>query len=126
MKPEAVEEAAGLLGEVRGILRDQPNMEDGLRVAFCLEEIVSESKSAISYYHSKKGPHVNRKSAPKRGSSSTDEGTADRTSSAAAGGGDAGESGEEDEEEDELESEVAGGKRAGGDQGVRSGRKRRK
>ena len=127
LKPEAVEEAAGLLGEVRGILRDQPNMEDGLRVAFCLEEIVSESKSAISYYHSKKGPHVNRKSAPKRGSSSTEEGTADRASSAAAGGGDAGESGEEDEEEDELESEkVAGGKRAGGDQGVRSGGKRRK
>ena len=40
LKPEAVEEAAGLLGEVRGILRDQTNMEDGLRVAFCLEEIV--------------------------------------------------------------------------------------
>ena len=136
LKPEAAEEAAGLLGEVRRILRDQPNIEDGLRVAFCLEEIVSESKPAISYYHSKKGPHATRKSAPRtnRGSgrgSSTEEGTADRASSAAAGGGDAGESGEEDEEEEEeeegLESEkVAGGKRGGGDQGVRSGGKRRK
>ena len=129
LTPEAVEEAARLLGQVRKILRDQTNKEDGLRLAFCLEEIVSESKSAISNYHSKKGPHVPRKSVPrtKRGKgprSSTEKEAADRASSAAARNGDAEESGEEDEEDEEevegVEGEtVAGGKRGGGDQEVR-------
>ena len=110
LKPAVVEEVADLLGEVRGFLGEQPKKEDGLRLAFCLEEIVAESKAAISSYHSQMGSIDSRKSASKtkkgggRGSS-TGEGTAGQACSAAAGDGDGGASGEEEEEEEEEEGE---------------------
>eukprot|EP00624_Nannochloropsis_granulata_P002009 evm.model.NODE_19488_length_45021_cov_26.593590.2 len=110
LKPAVVEEVADLLGEVRGFLGEQPKKEDGLLLAFCLEEIVAESKAAISSYHSQMGSIDSRKSASKtkkgggRGSS-TGEGTAGQACSTAAGDGDGGASGEEEEEEEEEEGE---------------------
>jgi mevalonate pyrophosphate decarboxylase len=122
---EGLGEVEKLLVEVRGLLAGQQQKEDGLRLAFCLQEIAWESGAAISYYHSRRFQLVKRNRAatgPKGGGGGSSGGGA----AAAAAAAQVEESEAEEEEEEEEEEEGVTGKRGAGGEGVNEASKRRR
>jgi hypothetical protein len=98
------------LAEVRDLLKAEGNNQ-GVRLSFCLEEVVWESKAALLKYHSTRGELKERKSKPRgkgkgAGRVGLEQGGAGAAVAVQAEEGEEGE--EEEEEEEEAEGEDQG------------------
>jgi len=119
------------LAEVRALLKGEGNKQ-GVRLSFCLEEVVWESKVALAKYHSTRGEFKERNSKPRGNGKGAGKGGAEQGGAGAAAAVQVEEDGEEEEEEEEEEEVEAEGEDQREDQGEEEegedegeGRKRR-
>jgi hypothetical protein len=115
LREDTLAQVEGKLAEVRNLLKAEGNKQ-GVRLSFCLEEVVWESKAALAKYHSTRGEHKERNSKPRGNGKGAGRGGVEQGGAGAAAAVQAEEGGEEEEEEeeeDEAEGEDQGEGRAG-------------
>jgi hypothetical protein len=104
LREEALVQVEGKLAEVRTLLGGEGN-KLGVRLSFCLEEVVWESKPALAKYHSTRGEHKERKSKPRGSGKGAGKGGLEQGGAGAAAAVQAEEDGEEEEQEEQEEQE---------------------